>query len=106
MNLLFFIGNGFDLNIGLKTRFKDVLSFYIKETSDDPVIKSFKESINQNIEDWSKFEERIGRYSDDMQKKETPIETFQDFCKCNLNFKRYLKDYLKKEEKKVKYEDT
>jgi len=27
MNVLFFIGNGFDLNVGLKTRFGDVLFF-------------------------------------------------------------------------------
>jgi len=41
-----------------------------------------------------------------MQKKETPIETFLDFSNCNINFKKYLKKYLKKEEIKVKYEDT
>ena len=105
MKVLFFIGNGFDLNIGLKTRFKDVLSLYINETSGDPVISSFKENINENINTWSNFEEKIGRYSNDIQKKETLIETFYDFIKCNLDFKKYLKDYLKKEETKVKYDD-
>jgi len=105
MDVLFFIGNGFDLNVGLKTRFKDVLHSYIEEASDDLVIKSFKESISQDIETWSDFEERIGKYSDEIQKKETAIETFLDFIKCNLNFKIYLKDYLQKEENNVKYED-
>ena len=105
MNVLFFIGNGFDLNIGIKTRFKDVLSLYIKEASVDLVIGSFKESINQNIKTWSNFEEKIGSYSDEMEKKETPIETFPDFSKCNLDFKKFLKSYLKEEENKVNYDD-
>jgi len=105
MNVLFFIGNGFDLNVGLKTRFGDVLSFYLKKTSDDPVIISFKESIKKNINTWSSFEERIGIYSNEMQKKETPIETFLDFYNCNFDFLKFLRDYLKEEESKVKYED-
>ena len=41
-----------------------------------------------------------------MQKKETPIETFLDFYNCNFDFLKYLRDYLKKEENKVKYEDN
>jgi hypothetical protein len=31
MNILFLIGNGFDLNVGLNTRFKDALESYLKE---------------------------------------------------------------------------
>jgi len=106
MNVLFFIGNGFDLNVGLKTQFENVLSLYAEETSVDPVIISFKRSISQKIKTWSNFEEKIGTYSDEMEKKETPIETFLDYGNCNLDFIRFLKDCLIKEEKKANYADT
>ena len=36
MNITFMIGNGFDLNIGLKTRYKDFILDYLKvDTKDD-----------------------------------------------------------------------
>jgi len=67
---LFFIGNGFDLNIGLKTQFKDVLHSYIaKTTEDDEVIDFFKNSMNEDFEIWADFEEKMGLYSDEIQKR-------------------------------------
>jgi hypothetical protein len=50
MNILFLIGNGFDLNVGLNTRYKDALTFYLNEKSDDTRIKRFKEDINIDFE--------------------------------------------------------
>lgn len=35
MNITFLIGNGFDLELGLKTRYIDFLAEYTKEDNDD-----------------------------------------------------------------------
>jgi hypothetical protein len=106
MNVVYFIGNGFDIGIDLNTRFSDVLPLYKKEPTSDDVIKFFKEDIDQNYVTWAAFEERMGIYTDEIQKKETPILTFLDFQKCMLDFKKFLKNYLKSEESKVNYVDT
>jgi len=105
MNVLYFIGNGFDLNIGLKTRFTDVLSAYICKESNNVVLSSFKEHINKNFNTWAIFEEMMGKYTDVIKKKETPIETLLDYSACIYDFRVFLKNYLMNEEKKVNYSD-
>ena len=106
MTVLFFVGNGFDLNVGLKTRFKDVLPFYIEEPTNNDVVKEFKKIIDRNIDTWANFEEHIGLYTDEIQKKETTIETVLDFINCMFDFKKFLKSYLQNEEIKAKYDNT
>jgi hypothetical protein len=106
MNILFFIGNGFDLNVGLKTKFRDILPHYINEVTKEPIIKSFKENIADGFDDWASFEEKMGVYTDEIPKKDISMLTFSDYMTCILDFKRFLKKYLKAEESKVIYEDT
>jgi len=106
MNILYFIGNGFDIGVGLNTQFMKVLPLYVAEKSDDIILKYFKENINQNINSWAAFEERMGLYTNEIKKKETPIETFIDYMNCVLDFKKFLNSYLKNEEKRVNYSDT
>ena len=42
---LFLIGNGFDLNCGMNTRFSDVYKEYVNSDSKSPIIESFKREI-------------------------------------------------------------
>jgi len=106
MNILFFIGNGFDLNVGLNTEYKDVLHSYSTEkTKDNAVIKFFKKSINEDFKTWGKFEEKMGFYTNEIQHKESQIETFLDYSNCIYDFKKYLKHYLETEESKVQYDE-
>ena len=74
MNITFFIGNGFDLNLGLKTSFIDFIKIYKNESSDNEIIKNFKQKICENQELWSNAEVAFGKYTadfsdaDDLQK--------------------------------------
>jgi hypothetical protein len=120
MNVTFLVGNGFDLNVGLNTRFRDVLKFYLKEKNTlpqtgnvlvnasqivtkefttDQRIKKFKEDIRNDFENWSDFEKHIGHYT----KKYSNVNV-DDFCFCIKNFKEALVEYLKNEEKRIDYE--
>ena len=59
MNITFFIGNGFDLNLGLKTRYVDFLSAYVKEEHTD----ALSASIRQEFETWADLERQLGIYA-------------------------------------------
>jgi len=98
MNILFLIGNGFDLNVGLNTRFIDALKSYLKDQTTDPRIERFKADINRNFENWSDFEKQIGNYTNEYQSQE-----IDDFCFCVKSFKESLIEHLKKEENKIDY---
>ena len=60
MNITFMIGNGFDLHLGMKTRFTDMYEGYIQSPSEDIVIQRFKEDLKESAgeryEKWSDFE--------------------------------------------------
>lgn len=40
MNVTFLLGNGFDLNLGLSTSYKDFYSYYTKKEPNDFIAKS------------------------------------------------------------------
>ena len=94
MNVAFLIGNGFDLNLGLKTTYIDFLkSHYLLPNDDDlPVVKDFKETIQKdlvnNLSLWSDAELALGRCTVNFTKT-------KDFIDCHRSFCVSLCDYLK-----------
>lgn len=42
----FIIGNGFDIGLGMKTRYSDVYDEYVKTPSATEVIRAFKEELS------------------------------------------------------------
>lgn len=59
MNVTFLIGNGFDVNLGLKTKYKDFYDRYIEsnaQLSNDNCIKKFCDLIEPDHETWGDFE--------------------------------------------------
>lgn len=91
-NVVFLIGNGFDLNCGLKSRYTDVYQYYCSKTSNDSeVIKKFKKDLLNNHENWSDFEIGISKYAQNLSNENELIECIRDFRKS-------LKEYLTIEE--------
>lgn len=108
MNITFLIGNGFDIGIGLNTRYEDFYPNYCRIAADDSDnIKAFKQMLKdrnseegRKIIDWADFETAFGQHSEDftIAEKEMYIERFEDFIsKFNA--------YLEKEEALVDYTD-
>lgn len=106
MYITFLIGNGFDLNLGLKTSFSD----FFKKYKTLPAIESryagkkatytqeefetrlnrFKENIDNDIKLWSDFEKRMGIYTDDENINDDKylfLDILRDF---RMNFADYL----------------
>lgn len=69
MNIVYLIGNGFDINIGLKTRYKDFYDYYLglDSTSDNEQVKRLKSHLKEKLsaEDkyWSDLEIALGNYT-------------------------------------------
>lgn len=107
MNITFLIGNGFDLNLGLDTRYTDFLKDYLQDDPrDSEEIKSFKEDIRkQEIENsdtserlWANAELAFGHYTDTIV---TQGKKADSFSRRRIDFCRKLAAYLQEQEKKV-----
>ncbi len=93
-NVVFLIGNGFDLNCGLKSRYTDVYQYYCSKTSNDSeVIKKFKKDLLDNHENWADFEMGIPKYAEKLGNDEELIQ-------CIRDFRKEMKEYLNIEESK------
>ena len=101
MNITFLIGNGFDLNIGLKTTYSEFLKRYIIESNvDGDLIKYFKTVILKDTHTWSNAERAFGeatrRFKEDGY-------TAEEFCQCHEDFCVKLAEYLIEEELRLDY---
>lgn len=96
--ITFLLGNGFDLNLGMKTEYKDVYDQYIKEETASEVIKKFKESLKNDkkhkYKNWSDFEIGMANYAKTLSSENELIECVRDFKTCMVK-------HLRKEEKKA-----
>lgn len=98
MNILFLIGNGFDLNLGLNTKYKDFNKYYTSIKSDNDVVNKLKDVIDDNIENWSDMELELGEYTKYLKSEEEFIIVYEDICDR-------LADYLQEEEAKFDFKN-
>lgn len=99
MNVTFLIGNGFDINLGLDTKYTDFIKVYSEvQKQDEDIIQRFKkEIIVQNLPLWANAEMAFGTQTsvigDDI--------SVEDYCNCHSHFCIALAEYLKEEQKKL-----
>ncbi|MCK0156166.1 bacteriophage abortive infection AbiH family protein [Cellulophaga sp. F20128] len=93
MKIVYLLGNGFDVNLNLKTRYPDFYQYYNNIDSKSESISNLKKSI-QNEESWADLESMLGEYTQDIKSTNEFIEIFEDIGDN-------LADYLKEEEKKI-----
>lgn len=107
MNITFLIGNGFDINLGLDTRYTDFLeSYLVDDPRDSTEIKAFKGDIRKQEAEstqgaerpWSNAELAFGRYTDDMVKQG---KTAASFSMRRIDFCRKLARYLQEQEARI-----
>jgi hypothetical protein len=91
MNIVYLIGNGFDLNLGMKTSYKDFYDYYCMEKSSNENIEKLKNEIKNNIENWSDLELALGKHT---EKVNTSIE----FEEIRENIINKLSIYLEQQE--------
>ena len=65
MNILYLIGNGFDLNLNLKTSYKDFYNFILEKNNekDLAIVAKFKNEIKNKPTNWSDLELELGKFT-------------------------------------------
>lgn len=98
MNVTFIIGNGFDLSLGMKSRYTDVYQGYVTEFSASNVVNKFKAELRwagmDNYKNWSDFEMGIANYAKKFNSEGELIE-------CMRDFKRYMVSHLREEDSRM-----
>ena len=99
MDVTFLIGNGFDIGVGLPSKFVDFFPVYEKNSKGKPdEIRELANNIGKDYETWADFEAALGQYTaqftpDQKKKIEKQVEDFLiDFGK-----------YLKNQERNIRY---
>ena len=99
MNITYIVGNGFDINIGLKTTYKAFLNEYKKDDEKDTdIIKWFKKVVLSDEELWSSAEVAFGKTTEKFGKEKYNAD---DFYLCYEDFCIKLAKYLKEQESRI-----
>lgn len=91
MNITFLIGNGFDLNLGLKTRYTDFYEYYKTKVTDDMLSKA----IQNDYELWKDLEFALGEILEDIDNSK-----IDEYLDSKALLEKYLLEYLEKEDAK------
>lgn len=102
MNIVYLIGNGFDLNLGMRTRYEDFYKDYLSRSENDSAIvrdfidfvKGRKEAGNEN---WSDMESALGEYFVKIKTAPMAIELYN-------HLKYSLSEYITNEEEMYKFD--
>ena len=94
MQILYIIGNGFDLNLDLETSYNHFYQYYKNVESDNVNVQKLKENISKTYESWSDLELELGNYTQHLEKVE-------EFDEISFDIGLELSKYLHLEEKKL-----
>ncbi|NDW09420.1 AbiH family protein [Dysgonomonas sp. 520] len=99
MNITFLLGNGFDLNIDMKTRYSHFYPYYLKmPCGDNTHIEKFKTDLKKDLNNWADLELEFGKYMKDMTSLKHLDDVYEDLCDS-------LSEYLAKEESALSIAD-
>lgn len=100
MNITFLIGNGFDINLGLKTQYKDFYPYYLEknQVKDDLILNAIR---NDSYELWADLESALGNLLSEI--REDQIDHFLD---DKERIEGFLLDYLTLQNKRFRITDS
>ncbi len=96
MNILYLIGNGFDVSLGMKTRYDDFYDYYcaLPQSASNKKVCELKSIIQSGKEDWSDLESALGRYTN-------KLADYEEFERVYYDLSDALVSYLRAEESKL-----
>ena len=105
MNVVFFIGNGFDIALGLKTSYRDFLGWYLEQEDDRSEVimlkKEIQNDLKNDINSWSDLEIKFGEYANRFNASEK-----EQYITVHRDIKEKLKLYINMQEEKIDYSDV
>lgn len=97
MRLTYLIGNGFDIGLGLNTRYQDFLDTYLSVSGSTALLSQFKNHIDKDRETWSDAELAFGQ----LPFSELDSNVENTFRICFRDFLGGLRKYLRKEDARL-----
>lgn len=98
MNIIFILGNGFDLTLGLETSYSDFYKYYIGTHNPNFEVERLKKEISKDILNWSDLELALGDYLQHLETPEQFDEIYDDITRELGNYLLYQEnsyDFLK-----------
>lgn len=92
MNVLYILGNGFDMAQGMKTSYPDFYKFLMK-TECSPLLEKMKKEITADRKLWSDMEKAFGQYT-------AKVNSVSDLENLYFELSDQLQNYLKTEDAK------
>lgn len=102
MNIVFLIGNGFDINLGMKTSYADFYDDYIKtyRTDSEPINRLMKSIIQYKKTNlWADLEKGLGEYTEH-------VSTVDELREIYFHLNEALMSYLSFQELDGKYQTS
>ena len=96
MKILFVLGNGFDIKLGLNTRYRDFYDSYQKKDSSCDAVENLKKNISSEYKNWADLELGLGQYTEHLADDQEGLIIYKDIL-CGLQ------NYLTQEERKYSY---
>lgn len=110
MHIAFLIGNGFDLRVGLNTKYSEFVEYYVNPIDFESVgvIEEFKERIRNDLRENSlkndsQFEDKWANCELQKGRDTLQFDLIQEYYDCWDDFFNGLVDYLKIEESRVDF---
>lgn len=104
MNITYIIGNGFDMNLGLKTRYQDFYDYYQNQSSPSEEVKQLKANIDRNKENWADLELALGEYTPNFKDPNSAIDVMVDLCKHLTEYLKLQSRFIPQSNEKIKEE--
>ncbi len=89
MEITYFIGNGFDLAMGLHTSYRHFVTHYLETPPKKACDQFFKKLIAKDVENWSDAEAALGQCTESFN-----IGQEELFCECYTDFVLSLSEFL------------
>lgn len=110
MNILYMIGNGFDIHMGLATSYQDFLQYYLKQPLPDidevgkRYIKRLKQAINKDIKCWSNLEYQFGQHLSRLGKVGSAVHPIlEELDIINDDLRENLSKYIEVQDKNATF---
>jgi hypothetical protein len=98
MNVLIFIGNGFDINLGMNTRYSDFYKYYKSIKSKSSLVNNLKAEINADLSTWSDLELALGQYTKN-------LKSIEELDEILIDIEDKLAEYLRQVEDNFDYSE-
>ena len=96
MNITFMIGNGFDISMGLKTKYSDFYPYFLANADAGNLLRKKLEDLGDKAyEDWADLESALGIFTDEIFEAD-----YEKFVLDKIEMDDLLVDYLKEEQAK------